>query len=66
MADYSHTISRLIASCIDISLLNMKYLAIHKAQMHAACVCTGDTCADPEGGTGGLDPPEKSQKYRVF
>ena len=24
------------------------------------------TCADPEAGTGGLDPPEKSHKYRVF
>ena len=23
-------------------------------------------CADPEGLTGGLDPPEKSQKYRVL
>ena len=23
-------------------------------------------CADPEGGTVGPDPPEKSQKYRVF
>ena len=23
-------------------------------------------CPDPEGGTGGQDPPEKSQKYRVF
>ena len=23
-------------------------------------------CADPEGGTGGPDPPEKSQKNRVF
>ena len=25
-------------------------------------------CADPEGGggTGGPDPPEKSEKYRVF
>ena len=23
------------------------------------------SCADPERGTGGLDPPEKSQKYRV-
>ena len=23
------------------------------------------SCADPEGGTGGPDPPEKSQKYRV-
>ena len=22
-------------------------------------------CADQEGGTGGPDPPEKSQKYRV-
>ena len=23
------------------------------------------TCVDPEGRTGGLDPHEKSQKYRV-
>ena len=23
------------------------------------------SCADPERGTGGPDPPEKSQKYRV-
>ena len=22
-------------------------------------------CADPERGTGGLDPPEKSQRYSV-
>ena len=28
----------------------------------------GLSCADPEGGggVGGPDPPEKSQKYRVF
>ena len=26
---------------------------------------TLDTCVDPEGGTGGPDPPEKLQKHRV-
>ena len=26
----------------------------------------GISCADPEVGGGGLDPPEKSQKYKVF
>ena len=26
---------------------------------------TTEPCVDPEGGTGGPDPPGKSEKYRV-
>ena len=33
--------------------------------VHVSSYTKSFSCADQESGTGGLDPPEKSQKYRV-
>ena len=48
-------LNKFISEC---HILCLRWL---RTNVHAKCI-NGYTWADPEGGTGGPDPPEKSQK----
>ena len=55
---------------LGLHCLLKKWYSISKCEAHnvlkEANKYIFGACADPDVGTGGPDPPEKSQKYRVF